>query len=166
MRAVADELASAAELVKGKADGVPAALVRGAGHLVLAEDGPGAAGLVRFDEADWFATGTVESVRAALGCPPGTPGIEPAPAVPDGDTAAVLARAAAVVSAGAAAEPDLAGAHASATGLTVLVTGPALPAARVAERVVVACRAEGVRTRVRTDAAGLVVHVQAVAPTG
>ena len=85
VRAVADELAAAAELVKGKADGVPAALVRGAGHLVTAEDGPGAAGLVRFDAADWFATGTVESVRAALGCPPGTPGVEPAPAVPDDD---------------------------------------------------------------------------------
>ena len=37
VRAVADELAAAAELVKGKADGVPAALVRGAGHLVMLE---------------------------------------------------------------------------------------------------------------------------------
>ncbi|MFC7164245.1 coenzyme F420-0:L-glutamate ligase, partial [Aquipuribacter hungaricus] len=112
VRAVADELASAAELVKGKADGVPAALVRGAGHLVRAEDGPGAAGLVRFDEADWFATGTVESVRSALGCPPGTPGVEPALAVVDRarpDVPGVLAGAVAVVAAGHAAAPLAAG---------------------------------------------------------
>ena len=159
VRAVADELAAAAELVKGKADGVPAALVRGAGHLVREQDGPGAAGLVRFDAADWFATGTVESVRAALGCPPGTAGVEPAPAVPDDDVAAVLARAVAVVGHGAAAEPDLDGARALAVGAgVVIVTGPLLPAARVAERVVVACRAEGVRTRVRVDGATLVVE--------
>ena len=42
--AVADELASAAELVKGKSDGVPVALVRG---LALPDDGRGAAALVR-----------------------------------------------------------------------------------------------------------------------
>ncbi len=108
VRAVADELAAAAELVKGKAEGVPAALVRGAGDLVSTEDGPGASGLVRFDAADWFATGTVESVRAALGCPAGTPGVEPALAVPDGDQAAVLARAVQVVTAGLAGEAALA----------------------------------------------------------
>jgi coenzyme F420-0:L-glutamate ligase/coenzyme F420-1:gamma-L-glutamate ligase len=152
VRAVADELAAAAELVKGKADGVPAALVRGAAHLVRADDGPGAAGLVRFDEADWFATGTVESVRAALGCPPGTAGVEPAPAVPDGDAAAVLARAVAVVAAGSSADDELAGLVPvlRGGGAEVRVTAPAelLAAARLAERVSVACRAEGLRTRV------------------
>ena len=43
--AVADEVAAAAELVKGKFSGVPVAVVRGLGHLVLDADGPGAAGL-------------------------------------------------------------------------------------------------------------------------
>ncbi|MGJ7440280.1 coenzyme F420-0:L-glutamate ligase [Aquipuribacter sp. MA13-6] len=165
VRAVADELAAAAELVKGKADGVPAALVRGCGHLVTREDGPGAAGLVRFDTADWFATGTVESVRAALGCPPGTPDVEPAPAVPDGDRAAVLRRAVEVVRHGCVGDVDLAavrvrladptvttdgavGAGADGAGALVEVVGPVVAAARVAERVAVYARAERLATTV------------------
>ena len=43
MAAVADEVAAAADLVKGKADGIPAAVVRGLDGLVTADDGPGAA---------------------------------------------------------------------------------------------------------------------------
>ena len=45
--AVADEIAAAAELVKGKVDQVPVAIVRGLSELVVAADGPGAAALVR-----------------------------------------------------------------------------------------------------------------------
>lgn len=62
--AVADELASAAELVKGKADGVPVALVRG---LPLPDDGRGASALVRPPEQDWFRLGTREAAAAATG---------------------------------------------------------------------------------------------------
>ena len=153
VRAVADELAGAAELVKGKADGVPAVLVRGAGHLITGQDGPGAAGLVRFDQADWFATGTVESVRAALGCPPGTPGVEPAPAVPDPDPAAGMARAVAGVPRMRDATVGV-GAEVGARDL--------LAAARVSERVVVACRAEGLRTRVVAGADVLSIEPVAV----
>ncbi|QKE85519.1 coenzyme F420-0:L-glutamate ligase [Arthrobacter sp. NEB 688] len=84
-RAVADEVAAAADLVKGKADGVPAALVRGlpaawfvpaagdaggGGHV---EGTDGAAALVRTGPGDWFALGHVEAVRAALGVAPGSP---------------------------------------------------------------------------------------------
>ena len=61
--AVADELASAAELVKGKADGVPVALVRG---LALPDDGRGAAALVRPAEQDWFRLGTREAQAGTL----------------------------------------------------------------------------------------------------
>jgi coenzyme F420-0:L-glutamate ligase/coenzyme F420-1:gamma-L-glutamate ligase len=61
--AVADELASAAELVKGKAEGVPVAVVRG---LRLPDDGRGAAALVRPAEQDWFALGTAEAHRTTL----------------------------------------------------------------------------------------------------
>lgn len=61
--AVADELASAAELVKGKLAGVPVAVVRGLGHLVTADDGPGAAPLVRRAADDLFRLGTAEAVR-------------------------------------------------------------------------------------------------------
>ena len=61
--AVADELAAAAELVKGKAEGVPVAVVRG---LDLPDDGRGAAALVRPPEQDWFALGTSEAHATTL----------------------------------------------------------------------------------------------------
>lgn len=70
VRALADEVASAADLVKGKLDGVPAALVRGLAHLVTDDDGPGAASLLRAAAGDWFRLGHVEAVRSALGAPP------------------------------------------------------------------------------------------------
>jgi coenzyme F420-0:L-glutamate ligase/coenzyme F420-1:gamma-L-glutamate ligase len=52
--AIADEAASAADLVRDKASGIPAAVVRGLGHHVGAEDGPGAAALRRPPEEDLF----------------------------------------------------------------------------------------------------------------
>ncbi|MGV1049510.1 MAG: coenzyme F420-0:L-glutamate ligase [Solirubrobacterales bacterium] len=52
--AIADEAASAADLVRDKASGVPAAVVRGLGDHVGAEDGPGAAALRRPREEDLF----------------------------------------------------------------------------------------------------------------
>ncbi|MCO5309194.1 MAG: coenzyme F420-0:L-glutamate ligase [Austwickia sp.] len=75
VRAVADELAGAADLVKGKADRVPAALVRGWRWPAAPPEATGAIGadgLVRRGWSDWFALGHVEAVRAALGVPPGT----------------------------------------------------------------------------------------------
>lgn len=71
-RAVADEVAAAADLVKGKVGSIAAAVVRGlAGHL---DDGsgPGARSLVRTGPGDWFGLGRAEAVRAALGAAPGT----------------------------------------------------------------------------------------------
>lgn len=61
MAAVADEIAAAAELVKGKATGRPVAVVRGLAHVVTAEDGPGARVLVRTGPDDMFAEGTAEA---------------------------------------------------------------------------------------------------------
>jgi coenzyme F420-0:L-glutamate ligase/coenzyme F420-1:gamma-L-glutamate ligase len=61
--ALADELASAAELVKGKADGVAAAVVRG---LVYDDDGRGARALVRPAHQDWFRLGTADAHRQTL----------------------------------------------------------------------------------------------------
>lgn len=52
--AVADEVAAAADLVRDKDAGVPAALVRGLGRYVTEEDGPGAALLRRERSADLF----------------------------------------------------------------------------------------------------------------
>jgi coenzyme F420-0:L-glutamate ligase/coenzyme F420-1:gamma-L-glutamate ligase len=55
--AVADEISAAAELVKGKLDQVPVAIVRGLAELVTSEPGPGAAALVRPAEEDMFRLG-------------------------------------------------------------------------------------------------------------
>jgi coenzyme F420-0:L-glutamate ligase/coenzyme F420-1:gamma-L-glutamate ligase len=52
--AIADEAASAADLVRGKASRVPAVIVRGLGAHVGAEDGPGAAALRRPPGEDLF----------------------------------------------------------------------------------------------------------------
>jgi coenzyme F420-0:L-glutamate ligase/coenzyme F420-1:gamma-L-glutamate ligase len=63
--AVADELASAADLVKGKASGMPVALVRGYGHAVLDTLDTPARALSRTGEKDMFRLGTDEAI--ALG---------------------------------------------------------------------------------------------------
>jgi coenzyme F420-0:L-glutamate ligase / coenzyme F420-1:gamma-L-glutamate ligase len=52
--ALADELAAAADLVREKDAGVPAAVVRGLGGRVSDEDGPGAAAIRRPAEDDLF----------------------------------------------------------------------------------------------------------------
>jgi coenzyme F420-0:L-glutamate ligase / coenzyme F420-1:gamma-L-glutamate ligase len=52
--AIADEVAAAADLVRVKDSGVPAAIVRGLGRYVTAEDGPGGAALRRPPEEDLF----------------------------------------------------------------------------------------------------------------
>lgn len=66
--ALADEIAAASELVKGKADGVPVAVLRGLADVVLpvGEHGPGARALVRDAEMDMFSLGTREAARAAV----------------------------------------------------------------------------------------------------
>lgn len=62
--AVADEIAAAAELVKGKLSGVPIAVVRGLGSLVTPDDGPGARALVRPPAEDMFRYGSADVLRA------------------------------------------------------------------------------------------------------
>lgn len=59
--AVADEIAGAADLVKGKAAGRPVAVVRGLGHLVGELDEPGARSIVRPAEEDMFRLGSNEA---------------------------------------------------------------------------------------------------------
>lgn len=72
-RCVADEIAAAADLVKGKTTGVPAAHIRGLGQYVQqGESTTGASELVRTGGQDWFGYGTVEAVRAALGVEAGS----------------------------------------------------------------------------------------------
>ncbi|MCQ0022975.1 coenzyme F420-0:L-glutamate ligase [Streptomyces somaliensis DSM 40738] len=66
--AAADELAAAADLVKGKAAGRPVAVVRGLPHLVTGDGGedPGARALVRGADGDMFRLGTSEAIREAV----------------------------------------------------------------------------------------------------
>lgn len=52
--AIADEAAAAADLVRTKDGGVPAAVVRGLGRHVTEDDGPGAAPLLRPPDEDLF----------------------------------------------------------------------------------------------------------------
>jgi len=54
LMAVADEIASAAELVMGKADGVPVAVVRGVQGIQAAANSTGARALIRPAERDIF----------------------------------------------------------------------------------------------------------------
>ena len=61
--AIADELAGAADLVKGKATGRPVAVVRGLGRYVAGLDAPGAKRLVRHAELDMFRLGSDEADR-------------------------------------------------------------------------------------------------------
>jgi coenzyme F420-0:L-glutamate ligase / coenzyme F420-1:gamma-L-glutamate ligase len=73
--AVADEIAAAADLVKGKSLNVPAAVVRGLDGLVTEQDGPGARELIRPAEEDMFRYGSADvplarrTIRAFTGEP-------------------------------------------------------------------------------------------------
>ncbi|SCG41425.1 coenzyme F420-0:L-glutamate ligase [Micromonospora inositola] len=64
--AVVDELAGAGELIKGKCDQVPVAVVRGYLGVARADDGEGARALVRDAELDLFSLGTAEAKAAGL----------------------------------------------------------------------------------------------------
>lgn len=60
--AIADEIAAAADLVKGKTSGLPIAVVRGLSHFIIVDDGPGSASLIRHPDEDLFTLGTAEAV--------------------------------------------------------------------------------------------------------
>lgn len=61
--AVADEVAAAADLVKGKLAGVPVAVLRGLRGLHCHDDGSGAADLVRPVDEDLFRLGTDDAIE-------------------------------------------------------------------------------------------------------
>ncbi|MBO0609953.1 coenzyme F420-0:L-glutamate ligase [Myceligenerans salitolerans] len=64
--AVADEVASATELVRGKATGRAVAVVRGLARYVSDDDGPGARSLVRPSTDDLFREGSREAYERGL----------------------------------------------------------------------------------------------------
>ncbi len=59
--AVADELAAATDLVKGKLDNRPVAVVRGLAAQVTEDDGPGARAVIRPLDEDLFTMGSAEA---------------------------------------------------------------------------------------------------------
>lgn len=61
MPCAGDELAAAADLVKGKASGLPVAVVRGRADLVGDLTRPGARSIVRDSESDMFRLGSAEA---------------------------------------------------------------------------------------------------------
>lgn len=80
--AVADEVASAAELASGKLGQRPITIVRGLDpRLLLDEDGPGAAALIREEAGDLFGLGARDAVATALAGRParGFPGPDEEP---------------------------------------------------------------------------------------
>ncbi|MEU8583317.1 coenzyme F420-0:L-glutamate ligase [Streptomyces abikoensis] len=64
--ATVDELAAAGDLVKGKAGGLPVAVVRGLPHVVTEDGEQGARWLVRPAVDDMFRLGTSEAVKEAV----------------------------------------------------------------------------------------------------
>ncbi|MEU0989593.1 coenzyme F420-0:L-glutamate ligase [Streptomyces sp. NPDC005953] len=64
--ALADELAAAGDLVKGKTSGLPVAVISGLGHLVDPAGDDSASLLVRPAAEDMFRLGTSEAVREAV----------------------------------------------------------------------------------------------------
>ncbi len=66
MPCVADELAAAADLVKGKASRMPVAVVRGRSDLVGSLELPGARSIVRDPERDMFRLGADEAYAAGF----------------------------------------------------------------------------------------------------
>jgi coenzyme F420-0:L-glutamate ligase / coenzyme F420-1:gamma-L-glutamate ligase len=90
--AVIDELAAAGELVKGKYDQVPVAVVRGV--PVRDDDGPGARDLIRPADQDMFPLGTAEARALGRGDIAGladAPAFAGAPVDPDLVTGALAA---------------------------------------------------------------------------
>ncbi len=147
VRNLADELAAAADLVKGKASGIPAALVRGV---------PGATGadvpareLSRTGAEDWFRRPSLESVWVALGLTPAQEPIarmSPEPAAERIDRAlevAALPRSgAAPLRARAAAQPDPSGGTRIVVERADASAAALVDAATLAERVRTALGAE------------------------
>lgn len=167
-RAVADELAAAADLVKGKARAIPVALVRGLPAGARAPAGlDGARSLVRQGPGDWFSYGSAEAVRAALGVEPGSElamGVGIASTSPEPTTTRVARAVAVAIHAAADVGVDVGPGR-------VVVTGPdAVDRGIAAARICVALWGEGLVGVVEDrDAAGadaVVVAVRASAGAG
>ncbi|WP_084500124.1 coenzyme F420-0:L-glutamate ligase [Brevibacterium album] len=130
VRAVADEIAAAADLVKGSARGRPAAVVRGVAEAVAdalpeeagAREETAAAALTRPLADDWFRTGSAESVWVALGADHASAEIVPPSADDSEDLLARAERALAVARQGAPRTPGQRSWSVSVRGSGSLIT--------------------------------------------
>ena len=120
-RCVADEIAAAADLVKGKAIGVPVAHIRGLGQYVHdRESDTGARDLVRTGPGDWFSLGQAEAVRAALGVTPGS-AVAAAVGIPSINAETIAVKASRALRVALLACPDATG---HVDGDAILLTAP------------------------------------------
>ncbi len=150
-RALADQVASLADLVKGKVESRPVAVVRGLARYVTPDDGPGAAALVRDRATDWFRLGHVEAVLAALGVP--SDEVE-APAVTPEPLRHKVNRAVYVATAVAPQHRDELHCDVTDDGSTVTVTAPdGFTAGVVVTRLLAALWTEDLSAAVRYDEA-------------
>lgn len=153
-RAVADEIAAAADLVKGKLGGVAAALVRGLSNQVVGSGEPGhgrgARDLVRTGPADWFRLGSAEAVRAALGAAPATPEAT-AVGVPSVAAESDLERAERAVRLALLGQGEDVSVTGSPTAGYVVRSSDLVRAGRVAARLEVALAGEGLGAVVEVD---------------
>ncbi|MEU8655671.1 coenzyme F420-0:L-glutamate ligase [Actinoplanes philippinensis] len=153
--AVVDELAAAAELVKGKCDRVPVAVVRG---YPRSGEGSGAAVLIRDAESDMFSLGTAEAhargLRAAAALPDLTapPAHSGTAAVPDATAAVTRAfgTVEALITARVDREPGVVRLRPAAGGAAELIRIGA-----EAHRLRAALAAEGIETTAVIDDAGV-----------
>ena len=172
--AVADEIAAAADLVKGKVERIPVALVRGLAALVEPAAGAasgadprrGAARLVRRGPGDFFAMGHIEAVRAALGAAPGSAesvsvGIRSVGAEALGDRVARAIRLACLPgteepSVPTSTSPDRP--DGTAVRVTLRLPGDDFDLGRLAARLEVALWSEGLRGHVERAGPLLTLH--------
>ena len=143
-RCIGDEIAAAADLVKGKATGVPVAHVRGLGQYVDdRESTSGARDLVRTGSGDWFSLGQAEAVRAVLGVTPGSAEAT-AVGIPSIDRETVADKASRALRVALLACPGVSG-HVD-SDVVKLVAADDFALGVAATRVEVALRGEGLTT--------------------
>ena len=163
--ALVDQLAAAAELVKGKHEQIPVAVVRGLPATGDGGDGPGVvATLVREAGQDMFSLGTAEAVAAGLRQAATLPDPAPPPAGPAEpvDPAAVAAAVDTVSAYRGGTQLQVTGGEGTHIAVRCTVADPADPAGLVrlggvAHRLRAALAAAGVASTARFEPPGTVL---------
>ncbi len=147
--AIADELASAADLVKGKLSSTPVAVIRGFPFSRNDSD-LGARPLVRSAAHDMFRLGTREAMRQVVLDSTPAPGGSDYSRNPDPAPVARAVAALGAVDVTLSVSPD---------GSTVIVSGDPLTVGIAVGRLLTALAAEDLRGQIQVDGGTAVVHV-------